>query len=161
MFRGISGKMGDIVFRTSKTGKTHIAKLPRKSKDKPSEAQRAQRQRFIMAGEYAKHAQANAVYVELAAQTDRSAYQIAFSDWFNPPVIDSVERRSGHIDIFASDDVQVTKVYVTISNEDGVTLEQGQAAPVNRAWWKYETEVAGNVQIEVLDLAGNITRHGA
>jgi hypothetical protein len=81
---------------------------------------------------------------------------------FNPPVIDGVERRSEQIDIFAaSDDVQVTKVYVTISNEDGVTLEQGQAAPVNRAWWEFETAAFGdgNMVVEVFDPAGNVSRY--
>jgi hypothetical protein len=52
----------------------------------------------------------------------------------------------------------VTKVYVTITNEQGVTLEQGSANPVQEGGWKYETEVPGDVLIEVFDRAGNVTR---
>ncbi len=36
-----------------------------------------------------------------------------------------------------------------------------QAGPVNDAWWKYETEVPGNVLVQAFDLAGNVTRQEA
>ena len=90
-----------------------------------------------------------------------SAYQVALTDRLNAPAIHGVERRGGHIDIYATDDVRVTKVYVTITNDEGVTLEQGSATLVGDGWWKYETEVHGSVLAEVFDLAGNVTRQEA
>ena len=56
LFAEISGTLGDIVFRTSKKGEAIIARRPRNSNAKPSEAQKAQRQRFTLANAYAKAA---------------------------------------------------------------------------------------------------------
>lgn len=53
-----------------------------------------------------------------------------------------ISRRSGPTRMDANDNVHVAKVRVTISNEEGNTLEQGDAARVNDARWKYETDVA-------------------
>ena len=156
--QSISGKLGDVVYRTSNSGKTYISKLPQKSTKPPSEAQLAQWERFKLAHAYAAVAREEPVYARLAAKRRRSAHHIAFTDWLNRPVIHGVERRGGHIDIYASDDVGVTKVNVTITNEEGVTLEQGSANPAHKGWWKYETEVPGDVLIEVFDRAGNVTR---
>ena len=156
--KSMSGKLGDFVYRTSRSGKTYISKLPKKFKNPPGEAQLAQRERFKLANAYAAVARQEPIYAELAAKIHRSAHHIAFSDWLNPPVIHGVERRGEHIDIYASDDVGVAKVYVTITNEDGVTLEQGNANLAHKGWWNYETEVHGNLLIEVFDRAGNVTR---
>ena len=48
----------------------------------------------------------------------------------------------------------VTKVLVTILDNQGQMLEQGEAVMVNDAWWDYETATEGNVIVEVWDLAG-------
>jgi len=60
--------------------------------------------------------------------------------------------------------VQVAKVLVTILNEQGETLAQGEAvSAMNDAWWEYEITVqtAGKVIVEAFDLAGNCTKHEA
>jgi hypothetical protein len=59
IFAGISGSLGDIVFRSSKNGETIIAKRPRKSNAGPSEAQKANRERFAQANAYARAALAD------------------------------------------------------------------------------------------------------
>jgi hypothetical protein len=141
--------------------KTYISKLPKKSTKPPSEAQLAQWERFKLAHAYAAVAREEPVYAGLAAEHHQSAHHIAFTDWLNRPVIHGIERRGGQIDIHASDDVEVTKVHVTITNEQGVTLEQGSAILAQEGWWKYETEVPGDVLIEVFDRAGNVTRQRA
>jgi hypothetical protein len=41
IFAGISGSLGNIIFRRSKNGETIIAKRPRKSNAGPSDAQKA------------------------------------------------------------------------------------------------------------------------
>ena len=56
---------------------------------------------------------------------------------------------------------EVTRVHVTITNEDGVILEQGSASLAHKGLWKYETGVQGEVLVEVSDRAGNVNRQGA
>jgi hypothetical protein len=159
---GISGKMGNIVFRQRRDGTTVISAAPIPGKRKFSEKQLAQQNRFKEAGEYASQAAAAVpLYAELAEETGKSAYQIALSDRLNAPEIRGVERQPGRIVLLATDDVRVTKVYVTLSNEDGITLEQGQAVPVHDACWEYETDVPGNVLVQAFDLAGNVTSYEA
>ena len=85
MFAGISGTMGDFVFRRSRNGETIVSMRPRKSNDEPSEAQRAQRERLKHAHAYARAAMADpalcALYEELAAKEGRSPYAMAHSDY--------------------------------------------------------------------------------
>ena len=136
----ISGKLGDVVFRASKNGKTYLSKAPSKSRKKPGTAQRRQQKRFKMAHAYAQAARTEPVYAGLAAaaRTYTTAYQHAFSDWWHAPVIHEVSRRSRCIRIDANDNVHVAKVRVTISDEEGNTLEQGDAARTfGDAWWEF------------------------
>jgi hypothetical protein len=69
-------------------------------------------------------------------------------------------RRDGCIRVYATDNVQVTKVLVTIFDEEGRTLEKGEAVPAANAWWEYTLSVPteGNVTVEEFDLAGKATR---
>jgi hypothetical protein len=55
------------------------------------------------------------------------ARKIAQSDWFNPPVIHQVQRRDGRILVEASDNVMVTKVVITILDEQVKVIEKGEA----------------------------------
>jgi hypothetical protein len=48
-------------------------------------------------------------------------------------------------------------VRITISNEQGEILEQGQAVQVDDIWWEYGSATAGSVRVEAFDLAGNVT----
>jgi len=160
--RSISGKLGDVVYRVSKNGKTYVSKAPGKSKKKPSKAQRRQRKLFKLANEYASQAKDEPVYTELAEKTDRSASRIAFSDWWQSPVIHEISRRSRCIRIDANDNVHVAKVRVTITDEEGKALEQGEARRTfGDAWWEFKTRTKGNIRVEVWDLAGNVTRQEA
>jgi hypothetical protein len=63
----------------------------------------------------------------LAAETVKSPYNWALSDWFNPPVIHTIKRMGNLIRVEASDNVIVAKVRVTILDAGGKVLEQGQA----------------------------------
>jgi hypothetical protein len=86
LFNGVSGKMGDVVFKQTSTGKTIIALAPAKSNRKPSEAQKAQRERFIQATAYAKAALADPTarlhYEAEAARLLKPAYSLAVADYF-------------------------------------------------------------------------------
>jgi hypothetical protein len=87
LFDGISGRIGDVVFKKSRNGEVIISKCPDMSNVKCSEAQRAQRERFKRANAYARAAMADpdvrAIYEEMATQESTSAFAEARSDYFN------------------------------------------------------------------------------
>ena len=160
LVRGISGSIGDLVFRQMKDGSTWVSATPDFSHRKFSKGQQSHQSRFKEAASYARGAaRVQPLYAQLAKGTTKNAYNIALSDWFNPPVIHRLERREGRILIDASDNVLVTKVRVTVWDEEGKTLEQGEAVQQGpkTAWWEYVTHAEGRVLAEAWDLAGNKT----
>ena len=60
LFVKLSGIMGEFVFKKSKRGEAIVSRRPRKSNTRPSEAQKANRERFKLAIAYARAAIANA-----------------------------------------------------------------------------------------------------
>ena len=68
-----------------------------------------------------------------------------------------MSQENGRIRVKATDNVQVAKVRITILNEQGETLEQGEASLVYGPWWEYETLEQGSLLVEAFDLAGNRT----
>ena len=162
--RGVSGKLGDqVVFRILRDGQTVVCLPPDFSKRKLSKDQKEHHQRFREAAAYAKAAaQHQPIYAELAAGTIKNAYNIALSDWFHAPKIHHVEVMGDVIRIQASDNVRVANVRVAVLNEEGLVLEEGEAAPVDELWWSYapHTPLDGKLKIEVeaRDLAGNVTK---
>ena len=161
---GFSGKVGNVVFRQRKDGTTILSTPPDFSNRVFSEGQLHTQSRFQQASAYAKvAARAEPLYAALAQNTPFNAYNLAVSDWFHAPVIHEVARYPGRIRIDASDNVLVTKVVITISDERGQTLEQGEAKLINDAWWEYATTAPGEAKItvEAFDLAGNLTRQEA
>jgi len=87
LFAGISGTIGDFVFKKSRNGKVIVARRPKKSNAEPSEAQKAQRERFKLANTYARAAMADpdvrAIYEERAAEEEQGAFALARMDYFN------------------------------------------------------------------------------
>ena len=86
--RSLSGKMGDVVFRTNrKTGKTTMSKVPDMTKVKWSKAQKAQRRRFKKAVAYAKTVMIQpevwAAYQALAKKKRKRAWDLAVSDHYH------------------------------------------------------------------------------
>jgi hypothetical protein len=86
MFSGMSGRMGDFVFRTSPTGETTISRRPDMSQVKWSKAQRTQRRRFKQANLFAQAAREDpelwAYYEQEAKRLNKKPYHVAFSDYF-------------------------------------------------------------------------------
>lgn len=161
LVRGWSGKVGDAVFRQMKDGSTWVSVTPDFSRRKFSKGQKSHQSRFKEAASYARAAaKAQPLYAELAKGTTKNAYNIALSDWFNPPVIHRMECRDGKVWIDASDNVLVTRVRVTVLDEEGKTLEQGEAVQQgsNTGWWEYVTQAEGKLLAEAWDLAGNKTK---
>jgi hypothetical protein len=87
LFAAISGTIGDFVFKKSRKGEAIVARRPKKSNAEPSEAQKAQRERFKLANAYAKAAMADpdvrAFYEERAAEEGQGAFALARIDYFN------------------------------------------------------------------------------
>jgi hypothetical protein len=159
--RGISGKIGDLVFRQMPDGETYVSRTPNFDNRKFSKGQKDHQSRFREAVAYARDAaKSQPIYAKLAAGTIMSAYNFALSDWFNPPVIHAIERRDGRIRVEASDNVMVTRVQVTVLDDEGKVVEKGEAVKVDPSthsgWWKYVTNVNGKVIAEAWDLAGNV-----
>ena len=159
--QGLSGKFGgQVVFRQLRDGRTIVADMPDFSHRVLSRDQKAHHSKFKEGAAYAKGAaKTQPLYAQLAAGTMKTAYNVALSDFFHPPVVHKVERDEAVIRIWASDDVKVTGVYVTIFDEDESVLEKGEAIQeAALEWWKYVPQHAGRVVVEARDLAGNVTR---
>lgn len=158
LLEGLSGSIGNLVFRQMPDGSTRVSAKPDFSQRVFSQAQKEQQNRFKQAVAYAREAsKTQPIYAELAEGTTKNAYNIALSDWFNPPVILDIEREDGRIRVRASDNVRVTEVGVRIVDEAGNLLEGGQAQQVNALQWEYLPKVEGKVEVTARDLAGNQT----
>jgi hypothetical protein len=82
----LRGKLGDVVFRQTPSGKLSIIKRADMSNVTWSEAQQDQRQRFKEANAYAKAAMADEtlrlIYEEAARKRKKNPYRVAFRDYF-------------------------------------------------------------------------------
>ena len=155
--RGLSGEIGDLVFQHMPDGTTYVRKKPDFSRRKFSKGQKTHQSRFQEAVLYARDAaKTKPIYAELAKGTIKSAYNFALSDWFNPPVIHTIERKDGRIRVQASDNVMVTKVVVTVLDDEGKVVEKKEAWKVESDWWEVDLIEDGKVVVEAWDLAGNV-----
>ncbi len=126
-----------------------------------SSQQIAHQRRFRAASHYAREAaMREPVYAALAAGTLTTAYNIALSDWFHPPVIHAIEIKGSRIRVSASDNVRVARLRVTLLALDGDVLEQGEAVRATGSWWRYIPSApltpGRRIQAQAWDLAGNI-----
>ena len=163
LLKGLTGKIGNnLVLRRLKDGRTVLAVTPDFSDRELSDKQVEQNNRFKQATAYARLASKTyPIYAERAAGTSKNAFHVAVSDWFKPPVIRMVYRHHENIIVDATDDVQVAQVLVTIANEQGETIEQGEAVQNGSSIWEYRISTQGSIVVEAVDLAGNVTRHEA
>ena len=157
---GLSGSLGpDHYARITKDGRTIISQKPDFGNRQFSQAQLDNQSRMKQAAAYAKvAAKENPIYAKKAAGTSKNAYNIALRDWRRPPVIRSLDLcMNGQVRVSAYDDVMVTKVTVTILDEAGQCLEQGEAELTLGVWWDYRSANRGRIRVEAWDLAGNVT----
>lgn len=162
ILQGVSGKFaGQVVFRQLRDGRTILAAVPDFSKRVLSEAQLAHHAKVKAASAYAKVAsKVHPIYAQLTAGTTKNAYNMAIADFFHAPVIHEVKREGLVLKIWASDNVMVTRVHVTVLGDDGAVLEKGEAMQEENSAerWKFLAQQAGRAVIEVYDLAGNLTK---
>ena len=158
MMSGLSGSLGpDHYARVTRDGRTIISKKPDFDNRQFSEAQLAHQNRMKQAAAYGKASKENPIYVKKAAGTAKNAYNVAVGDWLTPPLIRQIQWHNGLIRVDAHDDVMVTKVTVTILDEQGQHLEQGEAELWMGVWWDYHAAHKGRIHVEAWDLAGNRT----
>jgi hypothetical protein len=160
LIEAFHGKLGDLVFRQMPDGSVVVSRVPRYDKRKATPKQKAHRQRFRESASYGRWAaKYHTIYAELAEGTEKSAYNFAVSDWFNPPVIHRIERREGRILVEACDNIKVTKVRVTVLDDEGQVLEKGEAVRGAGDWWEFACQSEGKrIMAEAWDLPGHLTQ---
>ena len=148
----ISGMLGDTVVFRMWRGRMLMSNRPKK-REKLSDKQKVTVDRFKLAARYAvtqmKDPAAKLDYGKGTNFQKHSAYLVALCDHMNPPKVhyikaDDYTGAVGEtIAIKATDDFKVVRVKVSITDSDGVVLEQGDAvATVRKPWiWKYQTTV--------------------
>lgn len=156
----LQGGIGNLVFRQMPDGTIIISGAPRYNKSKTTEKQKAHRERFREAARHAKWAaRKHPIYAELAKGTWKSPYNFALSDWWEPPVIQRIERREGCILVEATDNIMVSRVRVSILDEAGQLLEAGEATRGEGDCWEFASQAQGKTIIaEAWDLPGHVTR---
>ena len=151
--QGLSGSIGELVFRQMPDGSTYVSKKHDFSGRKFSQGQKDHQSRFKQAVAYARQAaKSQPIYAELAKGTILSPYNIALSDWFNSPVIHKIERTKGRIRVQASDNVTVVSVRVFVLGSKGKMAEKGKAMRKEGDWWEYVPRGTGKVSVEAQDL---------
>jgi len=172
----LSGKLGQIVLRRGKDGKT-IAATPAVRTKPRSKLQLKSESRFARATRYAQKTEQRRpevwkFYQSKVNKPHMSPSNIAIKDYMSPPRIDEVDlseykgKGGDPIYIEAFDKIRVVKVTVKIRDEDGTLLEQGEAKAHNKRDWTYRAkmDVPGGdgatvyVEVRVSDLAGNEVR---
>jgi hypothetical protein len=161
IFSGMSGTISqDHYVRTMRDGRTIISLKPDFSNRQFSEAQLRTQGRIRQAAAYARAAcRENPIYGMKAKGTAKNAYNMALADWMNPPVIRSMDAYLGDIvRVNATDDVQVTRVIITVLDPGGQPLEQGDARLELGIWWVYRPAHQGRIRVEACDLAENVVQ---
>lgn len=172
---GISGRVSSFVYR-QQNGQTVI--LPHTvRKDRPSKAQKTNRNRFSEAKDYAKAVLADPLrrerYRRLAAQRKCPSNALLIANFLNPPTIELVElseyrgRVGDRIRILAEDPIEVVSVTVTLrAASTGKVLESGSATRDHDVWVYRCTAAAENlrevrIEITAANRAGTTGKHTA
>jgi hypothetical protein len=145
------GALGDVVIKRYGR-KFVIAKKPVFTDRVFSVAQKENQNKFKEAAKYAVMALADGemaeTYREEAKHCGTSARSVAVRDFLNAPQVEDIDLRAydgragRKILVRASDDVGVTRVDVTIADEQGTILEQGAAELIAGKIWKYVSTVS-------------------
>jgi hypothetical protein len=170
---GLSGKLGSTLVFRQRGGKTIAAVAPEKKKRELSDAQKDHQLKFRAATKYAKTAiQDDNVKVayEQRAKDGQTAFNVAMADYMNLPSIselglDAYTGAKGQpVVIKATDDHMVAEVQVSIYDQNGALVEEGEAQLAeNGLDWVYTTQKANSqpsgskLVARASDLPGNAT----
>lgn len=170
---GLSGMVGGMLVFKQVNGKTVVAQRPRKSSKEPDEGQLARQQKFKEAAIFAKAIIQDPLYKQLyegLSGKGKSAYNIAFADYFKPPVLSKavISNYQGQVGdklkVQAVDEVKVESVKVTLIAQDQTIIETGEASLLpNGIDWEYtiqqsNTNLPGTkIIFEATDIPANST----
>ena len=171
--KGFSGTIGrELTFRQI-GGRTFVSKYQKAPSVPPTEKKLAAQKRFGIASAYARRAVKDpllkAVY-QTAVKGAQRAFNIAVIDALHAPVVENIqaENYKGIVDdpilVRATDNFKVARVVVSIADQQGIIIEQGDAIESkNENEWVYYTkqqnaELSGILITAVAtDLPGNST----
>lgn len=139
---GMSGQLGDLVFREVR-GKTVVSRKPVVTAE-PTENQTAHRERFKLAAAYGRSVMADNIarllYESIAQSRGVPIFAVTIADYLNAPIIHNIDlsgysRTVGNvIAVQATDDIEVVNVHVSIQDDQGNTLEAGNAVNESGRW---------------------------
>lgn len=173
LVNGARGNVGKQFVYKKRGQHTHIAKMPTVNKNLvPTARQLEVRELFAQAALYAKGAMSfpdlKKEY-EKKAKNGQTAFSVAIRDYLKAPVVRSINADNYNgspgsvITVIASDDFRVASVKVSILDNTGALIEEGNAMlnPIDRNKWIYtavqtNASVAGStVSATAFDLPGN------
>lgn len=159
----VRGKVGDLVFKRS-GDQVIISRKADLSEHQPTGPQLAAQERFRQAALYGKMVMVDPVtkqvYEEAAKTKGQPLFSLTIADFFNAPAVDEVNMANysgkvgDQIVIMAHDDFEVAGVTVSLSDADGVSIENGDAlqSPPKSGRWVYTATaaVSAGTQVRVL-----------
>ena len=149
IIEGLSGKIGNLVFRRRKTdGKVFVAVPPSPHRTAPTGEKKRMNDKFKRAVLYGKSVIANPATKALYAQSisgGQTAFNLAVADFLNAPIIEEIDvsnytgKAGSVIRIKATDNFKVAGVSVSITDADGIQLEVGEAVidKSDELYWQY------------------------
>jgi hypothetical protein len=148
LIKGASGAYQDEFVYKQRGGKTHIAGMPTKDKNRePTALQEAVIDRFSSASAYAVAAVADPElkkFYQSKVSDGNTAFNVAFRDFQRKPKVKEIftDDYTGvigsEIGVNAKDDCKVTDVTVRIVSAAGVLIEEGNAI-LRKGRWYYAT----------------------
>ncbi len=170
---GLSGRIGNLVFRMSADGITYAQQAAAGKKSPASAAQQQQQTAFKAAVAYGREQQRSAegrAYYQPYVQPARfgSVYSVALSDFTKAPQVLAVEadgyrgQAGTSLRVRAHKPCGIVAVEVRVLDEAGQVLEHGEATHEAGDWWTYATRqthpaaTARQVQATVRDRPGKM-----
>lgn len=170
----ISGRIGNIVFRTAADGQTYAQQAPAPGQQPGTPAQQQWRKgKFLEAVAYGnaqKRDPTGIAYYERFRQPGsfQSVYSLALADYTHPPQVLALAaagyrgQAGAYLRVRAHDPYGVTTVRVQVLSATGLVLEEGNAEMLGDDWWQYQTRqqyppsVARQLRALATDRPGNV-----
>jgi hypothetical protein len=156
-----SGKFGNEIGLRNYNGMSVLAKLPGPRRYASTNKQTEVMSRFRLAVNYGRMCladpAANAFYLS-KPRKGKSVYRLALKDYLNSPVINKMKtgKYAGNagdkIVVVATDDFEVEKVDIRITDAAGKLIEQGASRPdATRSVWTYTAtaQVTGTAEVKI------------
>lgn len=162
---GFSGRVGrSLKLRDTGDGRREVRCLETPA----NEEEQALWDSFCDAVTYARQAQHREEYLEVARERNASPLQVATADFLHAPEIHRVDLTGYHgrpgdpIRVFATDDVEVTRVGILITDGQNHLVEMGMARRIGVGDWVYEATRQSpskhvRVIVDAADLPGHLT----